>query len=282
MRAPAVADRGGDVDDPGALLAERRPRPSRRPRRPQRRDGHARQHLARRDGGQVDALEELVGVDRALGLERADRHRRAGRRHQRRQVIGRVVDAEVAADGAAVPHLDVGDRERDLGQDRARGAHRVGADQLVVGDHRADARARRRAGLDRAQLVDPVQVDDQLRRRDPCLHHVDEALPAGERAGVLARREQPHGLVHGLRPRVFDLPQQHGASLTGLWHVRSAELSDLQSEQVPGQFFTRSARRSRSLLALLSTLCLFVGRLNGRSRPRAGRQRRSDLPGGAA
>jgi len=27
---------------------------------------------------------------------------------------------------------------------------------------------------------------------------------------------------------------------------------------MPGQFFSRSARRSRSLLALLSTLCLFV------------------------
>ena len=73
-----------------------------------------------RDGRQVDAEEELLGRDRALAVGALDRERRAERGEQRRKVVRRVVDADVAADRAAVADLDVGDRRGDLGEDRPR------------------------------------------------------------------------------------------------------------------------------------------------------------------
>ena len=58
--------------------------------------------------------------DDALAVSAADRERRAERGEERRKVVRGVVDADVAADGAAVADLDVGDRRGDLGQDRPR------------------------------------------------------------------------------------------------------------------------------------------------------------------
>ena len=59
----------------------------------------------------------------------ADGHRRAERHEQRREVVRRIVDADVAAEGPAVSHLDVGHRRGDLGEDRPRDLHLGGADE---------------------------------------------------------------------------------------------------------------------------------------------------------
>ena len=63
--------------------------------------------------------------------------------------------------------------------------------------------------VDAAQLSDPADVDDDVRRGDAYLHHVDQALAAGENARVLVAREETHGLVDRVGARVLDLPQQH-------------------------------------------------------------------------
>ena len=166
------------------------------------------QELALADDGHVDTEEELLRGDGSLARLAADRHRRAERDEQRRQVIRRVVRADVAADRAAVAHLDVGDLRRHLGQDRPRDVDLGRAHDLGVGRHRAQLQ--RVAGdRDRAQLVEPVQVDEHVRRGCAGLHHVDERLAAGERPGSLVRAEQLNRLCHRGRTRIFDLAEKH-------------------------------------------------------------------------
>ena len=89
------------------------------------------------DRGHVDAEEELVGRDRRARRPRRGSSTRAERNEQRRKVVRRVARADVAADRSAVPHLDVGDRAGDLGEDRPRGPDFREA-RSRVGRHRAD------------------------------------------------------------------------------------------------------------------------------------------------
>ena len=172
------------------------------------RDGDPRQQLARPGRGQVDAEEELLRGNFALAAGAGDRHPRADRDHQRRQVVRRVVRADVAADRAAIPHLHVGDRRADLAEDRPRLRLRRGH-ELGVRRHRADRQRPVGCELDPAQLVEPVEVDEHVGRRRARLHDVDQRLPAGERAGAVVRREQLQRFRHGPRFGVFDLAQQH-------------------------------------------------------------------------
>jgi hypothetical protein len=82
------------------------------------RDGHLGQELAFPDGGHVDADEEVVGCHGSLAVGSANRERGVERDEQRRQMVGRVGDTNVPADGTAISYLDVSDRRHDLGQDR--------------------------------------------------------------------------------------------------------------------------------------------------------------------
>ena len=106
-----------------------------------RRHRDLRQQLALPDGGQVDAEEELVGRHRPLAAGALDRERRAEGGEQRREVVRRVVDADVAADRAAVAR--VGDRAPGRGHGHRR-TRRMAAprprtsDQLGVRDHGAE------------------------------------------------------------------------------------------------------------------------------------------------
>jgi hypothetical protein len=123
-------------------------------------------------------------------------------------VVRRVVRADVSPDRAAIPHLNVGDLGGNLGEDRPRDVHLRGGHDLGVGRHRAEVQ-RVAADGDRAQLIEQVQVDQHVRRRRPGLHHVHQRLAACERARPLVRCEKPDRLVHGGRPRVLDLTQEH-------------------------------------------------------------------------
>ena len=80
---------------------------------------------------------------------------------------------------------------------------------LRVRRHRAELERVARDG-DRAQLLEPVQVDDHVRGGGSGLHHVDERLAAGERSGALVRAQQPNRLFDRGRPRIFDLAKKHG------------------------------------------------------------------------
>ena len=80
---------------------------------------------------------------------------------------------------------------------------------LGVGRHRADRERPVGGELDALQVVEPVQVDEHVGRGGARLHHVDQGLAAGERAGAVVRREDREGLRDGRRLCVFDLPQQH-------------------------------------------------------------------------
>ncbi len=123
-------------------------------------------------------------------------------------MVRRVVRAEVPADRAAVADLDVGDRRADLAEDRP-GAGLGGCEQLGVGGHRADRQRPVGGEVDALELGEPVQVDEPVGRGRARLHHVDERLSAGERAGAGVLREQAHRLVDGRGAGVRDLPQQH-------------------------------------------------------------------------
>jgi hypothetical protein len=168
-----------------------------------------RQQLSRADGREVHAEEELLRRHLVLGTTGGcDRHARPDRDHERRQVVRRVVRADVAADRAAVPHLDVGDRGADLAEDRPRLRLRRGH-ELGVGRHRADRERPVTGELDPAQLLESVQVDEHVGRRRARLHHVDDRLAAGERTRAVVGREQLQGLRHRPRFRVLHLAQQH-------------------------------------------------------------------------
>jgi hypothetical protein len=124
-------------------------------------------------------------------------------------VVRGVVRADVAADRAAIPHLYVRDQRAHLGEDRPRHLDLRRLEQLRVRRHGADLE--RVAGdRDRPQLVQPIQVDEDVRRGRAGLHHVDQRLAAGQRAGALVSREEPDRFVHGGRARIFDLAKEHG------------------------------------------------------------------------
>jgi hypothetical protein len=76
-------------------------------------------------------------------------------------VVRRVVRADVAADRAPVPDLDVSDLGADLAEDRAR--TRLGrAHDVRVGRHRPDREGSVGGELDALQVVEPVQIDEEV------------------------------------------------------------------------------------------------------------------------
>ena len=176
-------------------------------------DGDGEEQLALADDGQVDAEEELLRRHGSLAVRAANRHRGAERDEQRRQVVGRVVRADVAADRAPVAHLDVRDLRGHLGEDRPRDLDLGRRHDLRVRRHRAQLERVAR-DRDRPQVFEPAQVDEDVRRGRARLHHADERLAAGEGARAFVRRQEPNGLVHRRRPHIFDLTQEHRENLT--------------------------------------------------------------------
>ena len=76
--------------------------------------------------------------------------------------------------------------------------------------HRADDDVAA-VGADALEVADAAEVDEMGRRRQPQLHHRDEAVAAGERPGVLAEiGEQGDGFVDGFRAVVGECAWNHG------------------------------------------------------------------------
>ena len=67
-----------------------------------------------------------------------------------------------------------------------------------------------------AEVLEVGEVDQDIRRGRPRLHHVHERLAASERSRALVPGQQRDRLVDGRRARVFDLSQEH---LPGLRHT---------------------------------------------------------------
>jgi len=117
----------------------------------------------RGEGGErtVSADEFFLGVY-MTAVGGGDRHLRTDGDHQRRQVVRRVVRADVAADRAAIAYLHVGDLGRHLGDHRTRLRDLGGRDQLRAGRHRADLERAVAAATNRPQLVESVEVDEHV------------------------------------------------------------------------------------------------------------------------
>ncbi len=74
-------------------------------------------------------------------------------------------------------------------QDRQRFCDIVGRQQFVLGGHCADHNAVAVAA-DALQPVDAMQIDQMFGGGEPKLHHRQQAVAAGQRAGLLAQRRQ--------------------------------------------------------------------------------------------
>src|SRR5438093_4701800 len=123
-------------------------------------------------------------------------------------MIRRVVRADVAADGAAVANLDVGDLIADLAENRAR-ARLCGVDDVGVGRHRTELERPVGTELDATQLTDVCQVDEDVRRGRTRLHHVDQSLATGECTSTVICAKKAHGFLNARGTSVLDLPQEH-------------------------------------------------------------------------
>ncbi len=63
---------------------------------------------------------------------------------------------------------------------------------------------------DAFELADAGEVDEMVRRREPELHHGDEAMPASERPCLVAEiGKQSHRFANGLRPMIVEGTRYH-------------------------------------------------------------------------
>ena len=123
------------------------------------------------------------------------------RQHQRRVVVGGVAVRDVAAHGAAVAHLRVGDPAGAFHQQRHLLGQQFGPDQLVLGGHGADVDLAAHLG-DAAQVRDAAQVDQV--GREPRSAASSWAAGCGRRPAAWLRRrasEQRDGVGTGWSAR---------------------------------------------------------------------------------
>ena len=97
--------------------------------------------------------------------------------HQARHVIARVPVRDVAADGAAIPHLRIGNLKRRFAQDRQRRSQIVIGDQFVLGHHRADVRGAA-ADCDALHVFDGLKINEMAHFGHAQFHHRDKAVSA--------------------------------------------------------------------------------------------------------
>ncbi len=150
-------------------------------RAPHLRKGDGGDHFAGLQGRVVQAGEESVGRDLAVGG--ADR--RVERQHAGRIAGGRVGIRDRAADRSHVAHHWIADAAGQLGDRRA-----DTLDFEVVGDgavrrHRADHEPIA-FEADRPQLVERAEVDERLALGQPQPHRLNQALAARQVARIAA------------------------------------------------------------------------------------------------
>ena len=155
------------------------------------------EHVAGFQRGEIGALVEFARRDAAFAAFAHDVIGGAKAHHHRRHVVAGIAVGDVAAERAEIAHLRIGDLQRGFAQDRNFRAQQVGADQLMLGRHRADDDIVA-VGADAFELGDAGEIDEMRRRREPQLHHRDEAVAAGKRAAVVAQfGEQTDGFLDG-------------------------------------------------------------------------------------
>ena len=142
-----------------------------------------REQLGRPDHRLVRALVELASRDRPASGGRADDHRGADRGAHRRQVLGGIRLAQRPADRPAVTYDRVGDHLLGIVEDPVVLAEHRGVQQVGMPGHRADGDL---VSLDAdvAQVGQVVDVDQTVHVRDAQLHHREQAVPAGDDAGL--------------------------------------------------------------------------------------------------
>jgi hypothetical protein len=127
-------------------------------------------------------------------------------------VVRGVAGADVAADRAAVSHLDVGDHPRHIGDDGPSRVHLGRVDEVGVRRHRPELEPALGGDADLPQLVERVEIDQHVGRGRARLHDVQERLPAGEGARVGVAGEETDRVLDRGGTRIFHRSQQHGAS----------------------------------------------------------------------
>jgi hypothetical protein len=153
------------------------------------RNGHVHQQLAGRQGGLVQALEEIIGGHFAPSAQRLQHHAGLEGHHARWQFGGGVGQADAAANASALPDGHV----RDVGHGQAQ-------QRQVLGDQRAVldlGMARQGANVqvltfdaNVVQALNAVEVDQPAGLEQAKRQHGHEALPARDDAGVLPMRGQ--------------------------------------------------------------------------------------------
>ena len=102
----------------------------------------------------------------------------------RRQVLGRIGLTERPADGATVADDRIGDHLLGVAEDREGGRQLVGLEQLTVTGHGTDAELVAFDPDVPELVVQIVDVDQVLGRREPQLHHRQEAVASGDEPGL--------------------------------------------------------------------------------------------------
>ncbi len=131
------------------------------------------------------------------------------RHHDRRVVVARIAVGAVAADGAAVTHLRIGDLRRGFRQDRAFLGKQVGAQHLVLGRAGAD-HDRIAVFADAAQTVDAVDIDEMRRLGQAQFHHRYQTVAAGQHLAVVAELDkQRQNFIDRVRAMILERSRRH-------------------------------------------------------------------------
>ncbi len=138
-------------------------------------EAEAGEDLALSERGLEQPEEEIVGGDLALaGLQDG------AQRHHRRRIVGRRVGVgDRAADGPAVAHLRIADAIGQAGEGRDRLPHQRRGGHVGVAGHGADPQGPA-VPPDAGQGLDPGEVDQQGRARQPLLDRRQQRHAAGQ------------------------------------------------------------------------------------------------------
>ena len=124
-----------------------------------------------------------MNVDAALAVWAERLHRRAGSQQHGRPVAGGIGFGNRSADGAQVAYLRIGNSGGAIVENG--NSCRVGrSGDLGVARHRAEAK--RAVAANVGSFRNEVEIDQMARRGETKLHQRNEALPAGQKLGVVA------------------------------------------------------------------------------------------------
>src|SRR5581483_6083032 len=177
----------------------------------QPREPHLDEELRRTEGGLEVRHEEVRRAHPALPGRARQTHAAAEGGQRQRQLRRRIGVRDAPADGAAVADGAVPDVADGVNEERAVARHKRRALRVALADERAEAELAGRGILgDGGEAGDVVDVDDQLRPREPEVQERDEALAAREDLRVVSvRREEGERLCLRRRRAVLEARGLH-------------------------------------------------------------------------